>query len=123
MLRYGNLTIVSSSPERFWKLAGRQVETRTIKGTIARSSDLREDQRRGRLLLASEKDRAESIMIVDLMRNDLSRICAMNWVEVRVLCESNPMLPYTTSYPSLPANLPRKKTPSPCCAPAFLAAR
>ncbi|MCP3413622.1 aminodeoxychorismate synthase component I [Bradyrhizobium brasilense] len=86
LLRYDELTIASSSPERFLKLDGRQVETRPIKGTIARSADPEEDRRRAEILLASEKDRAENIMIVDLLRNDLSRVCTDNSVEVTALC-------------------------------------
>ncbi|MGY3611137.1 MULTISPECIES: aminodeoxychorismate synthase component I [unclassified Bradyrhizobium] len=86
LLRYGKLTIASSSPERFLKLDGRQVETRPIKGTIARPADLRDDRRRAELLLASEKDRAENTMIVDLLRNDLSRVCTPQSVEVPALC-------------------------------------
>ncbi|MCC8936979.1 aminodeoxychorismate synthase component I [Bradyrhizobium sp. Arg62] len=86
LLRYERLTIASSSPERFLKLDGRRVETRPIKGTIARSADSAEDGRRAELLLASEKDRAENIMIVDLLRNDLSRVCTDNSVEVAAFC-------------------------------------
>lgn len=86
LLQYGKLTIVSSSPERFLKLDGRQVETRPIKGTIARSTDLKEDQRRAEILLASEKVRAENTMIVDLLRNDLSRVCTPHSVQVPTLC-------------------------------------
>ncbi|MBU6458106.1 MAG: aminodeoxychorismate synthase component I [Bradyrhizobium sp.] len=87
LLRYGELTIASSSPERFLKLDGRRVETRPIKGTIARSADSRQDRRRAEILAASEKDRAENTMIVDLLRNDLSRVCTVHSVEVPVLCE------------------------------------
>lgn len=86
LLRYGKLTIASSSPERFLKLDRRQVETRPIKGTIARSAVPSEDQRRGEMLLASEKDRAENIMIVDLLRNDLSRVCTARSIDVPALC-------------------------------------
>ncbi|WP_050400030.1 aminodeoxychorismate synthase component I [Bradyrhizobium embrapense] len=86
LLRYDALTIASSSPERFLRLEGRQVETRPIKGTIARSADAAEDMHRAELLLASEKDRAENIMIVDLLRNDLSRVCTDDSVEVSALC-------------------------------------
>lgn len=86
LLRYGQLTIASSSPERFLKLDGRQVETRPIKGTITRSADVKEDKRRAELLVASEKDRAENTMIVDLLRNDLSRVCTPHSVEVTTLC-------------------------------------
>src|SRR4029079_13296684 len=86
LLRYGKLTIASSAPERFLKLNGQQVETRPIKGTIARSAAPKEDQRRAEFLLASEKDRAENTMIVDLLRNDLSRVCTARSVEVPALC-------------------------------------
>ena len=87
LLRYGKLTIASSSPERFLKLDGQQVETRPIKGTIARSAAPKEDLRRAEFLLASEKDRAENTMIVDLLRNDLSRVCTAHSVEVPALCD------------------------------------
>ncbi|MGN8544661.1 aminodeoxychorismate synthase component I [Bradyrhizobium sp. C9] len=87
LLCYDKLTIASSSPERFLKLDGRQVvEARPIKGTIARSADPEEDQRRAELLVGSEKDRAENTMIVDLLRNDLSRACTDHSVEVAALC-------------------------------------
>ncbi|GLR91657.1 hypothetical protein GCM10007857_83750 [Bradyrhizobium iriomotense] len=87
LLRYGELTIASSSPERFLKLDGRRVETRPIKGTIARSCESREDKRRAEMLAASEKDRAENTMIVDLLRNDLSRVCTADSVDVPSLCQ------------------------------------
>ncbi|UPJ84361.1 aminodeoxychorismate synthase component I [Bradyrhizobium sp. 183] len=87
LLRFGRFTIASSSPERFLKLDGRQVETRPIKGTIARSADYKEDTRRAEILVASEKDRAENIMIVDLLRNDLSRVCTPHSVNVPALCD------------------------------------
>lgn len=74
LLRYGTLTIASSSPERFLRLDGQTVQTRPIKGTIARSADATEDRRRTEILLGAEKDRAENTMIVDLLRNDLSRL-------------------------------------------------
>lgn len=86
LLRYGTLTIASSSPERFLKLDGQTVETRPIKGTIARSADATEDRCRAEALLASEKDRAENTMIVDLLRNDLSRVCTPDSVDVPALC-------------------------------------
>lgn len=86
LLRYGTRTIASSSPERFLRLDGRSVETRPIKGTVRRSADPREDRQRAEFLLASEKDRAENVMIVDLLRNDLSRVCAAHSVEAPILC-------------------------------------
>ncbi|MET4261414.1 para-aminobenzoate synthetase component 1 [Bradyrhizobium sp. S3.12.5] len=87
LLRYGKLTIASSSPERLLKLDGRQVETRPIKGTIARSPDSKEDERRADMLVTSEKDRAENTMIVDLLRNDLSRVCTVDSIDVPALCK------------------------------------
>ncbi|MBR1092605.1 aminodeoxychorismate synthase component I [Bradyrhizobium manausense] len=86
LLRYGKWTIACSSPERFLRLDGSQVETRPIKGTIGRSTDPQEDRHRAERLLASEKDRAENVMIVDLLRNDLSRVCDADSVEVSMLC-------------------------------------
>ncbi|MFC7400524.1 aminodeoxychorismate synthase component I [Chelatococcus sp. GCM10030263] len=82
----GDFTIASSSPERFLKVAGDRVETRPIKGTVRRSPDPAEDETRKAELLASEKDRAENLMIVDLLRNDLSRTCRPHTVETPVLC-------------------------------------
>lgn len=79
-------TIASSSPERFVKLTGREVETRPIKGTVPRSVEPTLDAFRGRELTASEKDRAENVMIVDLLRNDLSRVCRPGTVKVPRLC-------------------------------------
>jgi para-aminobenzoate synthetase component 1 len=73
--RLPRLALVSHSPERFLTVAGDRVETSPIKGTRPRSVDPAEDRLLADELLASEKDRAENLMIVDLMRNDLSRVC------------------------------------------------
>ncbi|MBS7546024.1 aminodeoxychorismate synthase component I [Ancylobacter oerskovii] len=78
--------VASSSPERFLTLRGREVETRPIKGTLPRSVEPTLDAFRGRELVASEKDRAENVMIVDLLRNDLSRVCRPGTVRVPRLC-------------------------------------
>ncbi|MCJ2131064.1 aminodeoxychorismate synthase component I [Methylobacterium sp. E-045] len=85
-LSFGALTIASSSPERFMKLQGRAVETRPIKGTVRRVEDPAEDRALAEALRANVKERAENIMIVDLLRNDLSRICEPHSVKVPVLC-------------------------------------
>ena len=82
----GDRVIASSSPERFLRLDGDHAETRPIKGTIRRVDDLAEDARRAEMLKNSEKDRAENIMIVDLLRNDFSRLCQPESVQVPMLC-------------------------------------
>ena len=75
-LRLPGLAVVSNSPERFLTVADGVAETRPIKGTRPRGRDAAQDQALARELAASEKDRAENLMIVDLMRNDLARVCA-----------------------------------------------
>jgi para-aminobenzoate synthetase component 1 len=83
----GDYQVMSSSPEGFLQLRGRHVETRPIKGTVSRSDNEAQNQLLANELSASEKDRAENVMIVDLMRNDLSRVCTDDSVEVTQLCE------------------------------------
>ncbi len=84
----GDFQIVSSSPERFLKVdRERWVETRPIKGTRPRGKTDAQDELLYRELYGSEKDRAENTMIVDLLRNDLSRVCESNSIEVPQLCE------------------------------------
>ncbi len=82
----GSMQIVSASPERFLQLHGRQVETRPIKGTRPRGATPEDDRALGEALLASEKDRAENVMIVDLLRNDLSRVCRDHSVQTPEIC-------------------------------------
>ncbi|RAU45557.1 MULTISPECIES: aminodeoxychorismate synthase component I [unclassified Pseudomonas] len=74
--------VLSLSPERFIKVSQRQVETRPIKGTRPRGRDATEDRAYAEALLASPKDRAENLMIVDLLRNDLGRTCRTGSVRV-----------------------------------------
>jgi para-aminobenzoate synthetase component 1 len=85
-LDFGALKICSSSPERLLSFDGRRAEARPIKGTRRRVKDSGVDAILKADLLASRKDRAENIMIVDLLRNDLSRVCEPGSVEVPVLC-------------------------------------
>lgn len=86
-LHYEHLSIASASPERFLKLSDHIVEARPIKGTWPRSADPQEDKQWAKALCMSEKDQAENIMIVDLLRNDLSRVCEDNSVVVKQLCD------------------------------------
>ncbi|NVK19916.1 MAG: aminodeoxychorismate synthase component I [Methylocystaceae bacterium] len=85
-LNFKDFTIASSSPERFLEVAGKQVETCPIKGTRARSTDPVIDEANALALQKSEKDRAENTMIVDLLRNDLSKVCTPHSVHVPELC-------------------------------------
>ena len=85
-LDFDEVQIASASPERFLELRGRRVETRPIKGTRPRGATPEADRRLGAELLASAKDRAENVMIVDLLRNDLSRVCRDHTVLTPELC-------------------------------------
>lgn len=80
-------TVLSSSPEGFLQVRGSVVETRPIKGTVPRTGHDLTDHALAEELSESEKDRAENVMIVDLMRNDLSRVCRDDSVRVEQLCE------------------------------------
>ena len=85
-LRLEHLAVVSNSPERFLSVdAGGRVETRPIKGTRPRAESLAEDTELAEALVTSPKDRAENLMIVDLMRNDLARVCVAGSVSVPAL--------------------------------------
>ncbi|MEX3772273.1 aminodeoxychorismate synthase component I [Pseudomonas sp. MYb118] len=75
-------TVLSLSPERFIKVSQRHVETRPIKGTRPRGLNADDDAANAAELLASPKDRAENLMIVDLLRNDLGRTCRVGSVRV-----------------------------------------
>jgi para-aminobenzoate synthetase component 1 len=81
-LGFDKVTIVSASPERFLRVQGDCVETRPIKGTVRRGKTPGEDTKNARELLTSIKDHAENMMIVDLERNDLGRVCHYGSVRV-----------------------------------------
>ena len=81
-LDFGKAAVLSSSPERFLKVDGGYIETRPIKGTRPRGDSAEKDERLKRELEVSDKDRAEHIMIVDLERNDLGRVCKYGTVRV-----------------------------------------
>jgi para-aminobenzoate synthetase component 1 len=84
-LNFDEVTIISASPERFLKVQGDLVETRPIKGTRPRGKTPFEDVTLEEELLSSSKDRAENVMIVDLERNDLGRVCRFGTVKVKEL--------------------------------------
>ncbi len=81
-LNFPEVQILSSSPERFLKLTNGVVETKPIKGTRPRKSDANDDQQQIADLQNSQKDRAENLMIVDLLRNDISKTCKKGSVNV-----------------------------------------
>jgi para-aminobenzoate synthetase component I len=84
----GEFAVASASPERFLRLSSAgDVETRPIKGTRPRGLTAEEDEDNRRALRNSSKDRAENVMIVDLLRNDLGRVCEFGSVRVAKLCE------------------------------------
>lgn len=85
-LQFDDTTLIAASPERFLRLQQNQVETRPIKGTSRRDACSQHDQYLAKALLDSEKNRAENTMIVDLLRNDLSRVCQPHSVQVTQWC-------------------------------------
>jgi len=93
-LDYGSGQVVSASPEKFLEVSDGWVQTRPIKGTRPRGDTPEEDQRLAQELLASEKDNAELMMILDLERNDLGRVCRFGTVRV-------PELMVLESYPTV----------------------
>jgi anthranilate synthase component 1 len=87
LIRIGEYALASASPERFLEIGGGTVRTRPIKGTRPRDADPAEDARLAEELVASVKERAENVMIVDLMRNDLQRVCLPGTVSAERLLE------------------------------------
>ena len=84
-MNFNDFQIISSSPERFLEVNNRKVVTRPIKGTRPRGQTKEEDIKNSLELLNSEKDKAELLMVVDLERNDLSKVCKHHSVKVTEL--------------------------------------
>ncbi|GAA0782856.1 aminodeoxychorismate synthase component I [Hathewaya limosa] len=84
-LDFKNFKIISSSPERFIQINNGKVITRPIKGTRPRGNSIKEDENNKKELINSEKDKSELLMIVDLERNDLSKVCKQHTVNVTEL--------------------------------------
>lgn len=118
-LDLGDTQIVSASPERFLSIRNGVVEARPIKGTRRRSQWPEADLFTGDELLESEKDRAENVMIVDLLRNDLSQICDADSVRVTQLCglESYQFVQHLVSV--VQGRLSARKTPLDAIRAAF----
>jgi para-aminobenzoate synthetase / 4-amino-4-deoxychorismate lyase len=87
-LDLGRYRVLSASPELFFRIDGERITTRPMKGTAPRGRWLAEDEEIAARLVASSKDRAENAMIVDLLRNDLGRICRTGSVEVERMLEA-----------------------------------
>lgn len=84
-LNYGDFQVICASPERFLQMKKGHVETRPIKGTRKRGTTPEEDKMLKEELASSEKDKSELLMIVDLERNDLNRVCRHGSVQVTEL--------------------------------------
>lgn len=85
-LDLGSFAIASASPELFFQRRGDELALRPMKGTAARGRTLAEDREQAQRLSASAKERAENVMIVDLIRNDAARVAETGGVSVRALC-------------------------------------
>jgi len=105
-------TVVSASPERFFRVSNGLIEASPIKGTRPRGRTQEEDGRLLRALVTSSKDRAENTMIVDLLRNDLGRVCDYGSVEVRALCEPLMLPAVFHLYSTIDGRLPADAKPS-----------
>lgn len=106
----GRFVIASASPELFFEWSGDTLHMRPMKGTAPRGRTASEDAQLAQWLLSSEKDRAENIMIVDLIRNDVARLAAPGGVSVRSLCR---LEGYPTVY-QLTSEVAARLAPRPC---------
>jgi len=102
--------VLSLSPERFIHLAEGMIQTRPIKGTLPRLADPDADRRQAEKLAASPKDRAENLMIVDLMRNDIGRVAEPGSVRVPELFVVEPFPAVHHLVSTITARLPASRT-------------
>ncbi|WP_439292041.1 MULTISPECIES: aminodeoxychorismate synthase component 1 [Rahnella] len=111
-LRLPENTVLSLSPERFIWLKENQIQTRPIKGTLPRCEDPTEDARQAERLAGSEKDRAENLMIVDLLRNDIGRVAVPGSVRVPELFVVEPFPAVHHLVSTITAQLPQDCHPA-----------
>jgi para-aminobenzoate synthetase component I len=111
--------ILSLSPERFLHLSEGKIQTRPIKGTLARLADPDADRLQAEKLAASPKDRAENLMIVDLMRNDIGRVAVPGSVRVPELFVVEPFPAVHHLVSTITAQLPASRTPCDLLRAAF----
>ena len=109
-LRLEHGAILSLSPERFIHLADGMIQTRPIKGTLPRLADADADRQQAETLAASPKDRAENLMIVDLMRNDIGRVAEPGSVRVPELFVVEPFPAVHHLVSTITARLPASRT-------------
>jgi para-aminobenzoate synthetase component I len=112
--RLGDKYLCSASPERYLHKSGQTLFSQPIKGTRPRGNTPQSDAALAAELLASEKDRAENLMIVDLVRNDLARICLPATVSVEELCALYTFPSVFQLVSSISGELPSPNTPSFC---------
>lgn len=111
-LRLPENAVISLSPERFIWLKEHQIQTRPIKGTLPRCEDPAEDARQAERLAGSEKDRAENLMIVDLLRNDIGRVAVPGSVRVPELFVVEPFPAVHHLVSTITAQLPQDCHPA-----------
>ncbi len=109
-MNLGSIKISSASPERFVTAKDKNVQTCPIKGTRPRAEKLTQDRAYKADLERSEKDHAENTMIVDLLRNDLSRVCDPNSISVSDLCKIESFASVHHLVSTIKGNLPHNKT-------------
>lgn len=109
-MNLGNIKISSASPERFVTAKDKKVQTCPIKGTRPRAEKLAQDRAYKADLEHSEKDHAENTMIVDLLRNDLSKVCDANSIEVSDLCKIESFASVHHLVSTIKGTLPHNKT-------------
>ena len=119
-LKFGDRALVSSSPERFLSVdRDRRVEARPIKGTISRSDDPVQDAARRDELKGDEKTMAEHLMIVDLLRNDVGRVCDVDSVTVPELMVIEPYMTVHQMVSTIQGYLEPERTPVECVHACF----